>query len=132
MTTDPADGIMFEKHNSPADDLVTEEIIVKASDAYDEVTNVNFKAMRAALRAVAPMIAARALVPQLTQTATALAKEIGEYNLPGNGYEAVLVGINALVAAEREAIARDLMDAGWEEAADYVLERGHRAQDKAD
>jgi hypothetical protein len=50
-----------------ADDLVTEEMVVKASAAYDEVTNVNFKAMRDALRAVAPMIAARATEPAMYQ-----------------------------------------------------------------
>jgi hypothetical protein len=59
------DGIMFEKHNSPADDLVTEQMVNAACDAYcstDGNDFVDFPSMKAALRAVAPLIAERAVI----------------------------------------------------------------------
>jgi hypothetical protein len=86
-----------------ADDLVTDEMIKLAVEAlWDNDNSRGGGGVAAALRAVAPLIAARAA--EFTDIC-------GRYR-------------TAVRTAERGAIARDLMDAGWEEAADYVLERG--------
>jgi hypothetical protein len=96
--------------DTKADDLVTEEMVEAAVEAVAD-ENGDFyielwSELAVALRAVAPMIAARALKPRLGATAQELARHIGDYSLPGNDYESFLVGINALVAAEREACAK--------------------------
>jgi hypothetical protein len=62
--TAPADqdGIMFEKHNSAADDLVTEEIITEvAARIWNNRGASAIDTAEAILRAVAPLIAARAI-----------------------------------------------------------------------
>jgi hypothetical protein len=90
MTTDPADGIMFEKHNSPADDLVTEEMVTRAGHELWALHGVHAPnpAVAAALRAVAPLIAARAVA------------HLGEWEIVDQTES------SRAVAAEREACLR--------------------------
>jgi hypothetical protein len=94
--TAPTPAQTQQKHD-PADNLVTDDMIsIVVSAIRSKGCRVDVRAeerLAEALRAVAPMIAARSC-DHINREATAL-----------------------------KEMARELMDAGWEEAADYVMER---------
>jgi hypothetical protein len=78
-----------------ADDIVTDEMVGDAFCAWHGSRGTDAERIDAALRAVAPMIAARTHMRDMQN----------------------------VVVAEHNVIANELFNAGLEDAADYVLER---------